>query len=193
VQFISGRRIVSVLGDLQTTFKVRKRPKVTAEAFAVEALTARDYERVKIGLDDYANVLVRFDNGARGMFSVSQISHGRKNYLRYELDGAKCALGADLEEPNQLWVGHRERANEVLIKDPSLLKERARAYAHYPGGHPEGYPDGPKNLFRNVYRKIAGDKKALPFPTFEDGHRAVAIVEAVVASSKSEKWTRVRV
>ena len=74
-----------------------------------------------------------------------------------------------------------------------LLKERARPYAHYPGGHPEGYPDGPKNLFRNAYLKIAGNRKALPFPTFEDGHRAVAIVEALVASSKSEKWTRVRV
>jgi predicted dehydrogenase len=192
VQFITGRRIVSVLGDLQTTFKVRKRPKVTAEAFAVDRLSARDYEQVKIGLDDFANVLVRFDNGARGVFSVSQVSHGRKNYCCYELDGSKCSLGADLERPNELWVGHRERANEVLIKDPSLLKEQARPYAHYPGGHPEGYPDGPKNLFRNAYLKIAGDRKAPPFPTFEDGHRAVAVVEAIVASARAGKWTKVR-
>ncbi len=191
MQFITGRRIVAVLGDLQTTFKVRKRPKVTSEAFAVDTLTAKDYERVKIGLDDFANVLVRFDNGARGVFSVSQVSHGRKNYCCYELDGAKCSLGADLEQPNSLWIGHRERPNEELIKDPSLLKPQARPYAHYPGGHPEGYPDGPKNLFRNAYLKIAGDKKALPFPTFEDGHRAVAIVEAVVKSSKTGKWTKV--
>jgi predicted dehydrogenase len=191
VQFITSRRIVEVLGDLRTTFKVRKRPKVSTAAFAGHALTAKDYEQVKVTLDDWADALVRFDNGARGSFSVSQVSHGRKNHLHYELDGSKWPLGADLERPNELWVGHRERANEVLIKDPSLLKEQARVYAHYPGGHPEGYPDGPKNLFRNAYLKIAGDKAALPFPTFEDGHRAVAIVEAIVASSKAGKWTKV--
>jgi hypothetical protein len=78
-----------------------------------------------------------------------------------------------------------------MIKDPSLLKPEVRSYAHYPGGHPEGYPDGPKNLFRNAYLTVMGDKNALPFPTFEDGHRAVAIVDAVVASSRSSKWTKV--
>jgi predicted dehydrogenase len=191
VQFITGRRIVEVMGDLQTTFKTRKRPKAALEAFAGKILTADDYENVPIKTDDYANVLVRFDNGARGVFSVSQVSAGRKNRLYYEIDGSKCALSGDLERPNELWIGYRNKANEVMIKDPSLLKPEVRSYAHYPGGHPEGYPDGPKNLFRNAYLTVMGDKNALPFPTFEDGHRAVAIVDAVVASSRSSKWTKV--
>ncbi len=191
VQFITGRTITAVLGDLQTTHQVRKRPKASLEAFAGKLLTPEDYDEVQIDTDDYANVLVRLDNGARGAFTVSQVSAGRKNRLYYEIDGSKCAVSGDLERPNELWVGYREKANEVLIKDPSLLKEAARPYAHYPGGHPEGYPDGPKNLFRNAYLKIAGDPGAMEFPTFRDGHRAVAIVDAIVESSRNREWTKV--
>ena len=118
-------------------------------------------------------------------------SAGRKNRLFYEIDGANCSLSGDLERPNELWVGYRDRANEVYIKDPSLLKEQARPYAHYPGGHPEGYPDAFKNLFINVYRRVAGESKVDNFPTFDDGHRAVAVVEACVASAQSGKWAKV--
>jgi predicted dehydrogenase len=191
MQFITGATITEVLGDLQTTHKTRKRPKGTVEAFAGKLLRPEDYEEVPIETDDYGNALVRFDNGARGMFCVSQVAAGRKNRLSYEIDGSKCALFGDLEQPNELWIGYREKANEVMIKDPSLLKEEVRAYAHYPGGHPEGYPDGPKNLFRNAYLQVLGDAKAMDFPTFADGHRAVAIIEAVVASSRSGRWTKV--
>jgi predicted dehydrogenase len=189
--FITGLRITEVMADFQTTHKVRKQPKVVMEAFATQAFKPEDYEDVPISTEDFANVLFRLDNGARGVFTVSQVSAGRKNRLFYEIDGAKCALSADLERPNELWVGHRDKANEVYIKDPSLLKEQARPYAHYPGGHPEGYPDGFKNLFINVYRRIAGESKVDTFPTFEDGHRAVAIVEACVTSAQSGKWTKV--
>ena len=92
-----------------------------------------------------------------------------------------------------MWIGYREKANEILVKDPSLLHERAREYAHYPGGHPEAYPDGPKNLFRNVYRVVPGGKMpANPdWSTFEDGHKEVVICEAVLASSKSQRWVDV--
>ena len=191
VQFITGRTITEVLGDLQTTHKVRKRPKTTVEAFAGKMLEPEDYEEVEIKTEDFGNVLFRLDNGARGSFTVSQVSAGRKNRLCYEIDGSQCALAADLEQPNELWVGHREKANDVFIKDPSLLKEPARPYAHYPGGHPEGYPDAFKNLFQNIYLKVAGVPEAGPFPTFADGHRAVAIVEAVLTSSRSGQWTKV--
>jgi predicted dehydrogenase len=100
------------------------------------------------------------------------------------------------EEPNQLWVGHREKANEVIIKDPSLLHQEARKYAHYPGGHPEGYPDGPMNLFMNVYdfiREGRDPRKTAPdFPTFADGHWENCIVDAVLKSNSSHKWVEVR-
>ena len=191
VQFISGRRITAVLGDLATIHKTRKRPKADVEAFAGKLLSPDDYEEVPIRSEDYANVLFALDNGARGALTVSQVSAGRKNRLCYEIDGSKCAVSGDLERPNELWVGYREQSNQVLIKDPSLLREEVRAYAHYPGGHPEGYPDGVKNLFRNVYLRIAGESQGDDFPTFADGHRAVAVCEAVLESHRGQRWTEV--
>jgi predicted dehydrogenase len=138
-------------------------------------------------------VLFELANGAHGVFTVSQVAAGRKNRLHFELDGSKCALAWDQETPNEMWIGYRDKANEVLIKDPSLLHEAAREYAHYPGGHPEAYPDGPKNLFRNVYRAVsAGPMPAEPdWSTFEDGHKEVAICEAVLSSNKDQKWVDV--
>ncbi len=191
VQFVTGRTITEVYADFVTVHKVRRKPKGPIETYAGKLMRPEDYQEVPINTEDYASVLFKLDNGAHGAFTVCQVAAGRKNRLSYEIDGGKCALSADLERPNELWIGYREKANEVLIKDPSLLKPEARPYAHYPGGHPEGYPDGPKNLFRNVYLKILGDASAGPFPTFQDGYRAVAIVEACLASAKSGKWTKV--
>ena len=191
VQFITGRTITEVYGDLVTVHKTRKKPKGPIETYAGKLLKPEDYQAVPIGTEDYATVLFVLDNGAHGAFTVCQVAAGRKNRLYYEIDGGKCALSWNQERPNELWVGYREKANEVVIKDPSLLKEAARPYAHYPGGHPEGYPDGPKNLFRNVYLKVAGDANALPFSTFEEGHREVAICEAILQSHRARQWTKV--
>jgi len=190
LQFITGRTITEVLGRLSTTHKVRKKAKVTMEAFAGKLLRPEDYEEVRIENEDYATVMFALDNGAHGAFVVSQVSAGRKNRLWCEIDGSACALALDLENPNELWIGRRDRGNKVIIKDPSLLADSPRRFAHYPGGHPEGYPDGFKNMFLNVYRRILGAAHE-DFPTFAEGHRAVAIVEAILASHRSRQWTKV--
>jgi predicted dehydrogenase len=124
------------------------------------------------------------------------VSSGRKNRQWIEVDGSTSALSWDQENPNHLWIGHRDKPNEILIKDPSLMDANARSYAHYPGGHPEGYPDGPRNLFGNLYRYIAAGKKpgrdAADFPTFEDGDAEVRIVEAVLESNATQSWVNVQ-
>ena len=194
LQFITGLTITKVFADMRTIHKTRMKPKTEIETYAGKVLTPDDYEPQEINTEDYASVLIELSNGAHGVFTVSQVSAGRKNRLYFEIDGSKCALAWDQEQPNEMWIGHREKANEILIKDPSLLHEAARQYAHYPGGHPEGYPDGPKNLFRNVYRAITagGGMPAEPdWSTFVDGHKEVAICEAVLASSKAGKWVEV--
>ncbi len=191
VQFVTGRTITEVYADLRTVHRIRKKPKGPIETYAGKLMRPEDYQEVPINTEDYATVLFTLDNGAHGAFTVCQVAAGRKNRLSFEIDGSKCALAWDQEQLNELWVGYREKPNEVIIKDPSLLKDAARPYAHYPGGHPEGYPDGPKNLFRNVYLTVAGEKGALPFSTFEDGHKEVCIVEAVMNSGRSRQWTRV--
>jgi predicted dehydrogenase len=160
-----------------------------------EAGAPAEYDPVPIDTEDGGFVLMEFDNGARGNLVVSQVSAGRKNRHWWEIDGGKASLSWNQEEPNSLWVGYRDKPNEVLIKDPSLMDANARGYAHYPGGHPEGYPDGPRNLFRNFYRYIQAGKKpgrdAADFPTFEDGHAEVKVVEAVVRSHAEKAWVDV--
>jgi predicted dehydrogenase len=126
---------------------------------------------------------------------VSQVSAGRKNRQWIEVDGSRSAIAWNQEEPNRLWIGHRDKANEVLMKDPALLDENARGYAHYPGGHPEGYPEGPRNLFQHLYRYIADGRQpgrdAPDFPTFDDGHAEVVIVDAVLRSHQQGAWVDV--
>lgn len=191
IQFISGRKITKVFADLRTIHKTRMKPKKEVETYSGKMLKPSDYEGVNINTEDYANVLFEFDNGAGGSFTVSQCFAGRKNRLFYELSGSKCSVVWDQERPNEMWIGYREKANELLLKDPSLLSERARAYAHYPGGHPEAYPDGLKNFLLRVYSYIAGNSKEIDFSTFQDGHNELAICDAVLASAKSKKWESV--
>ncbi len=196
VQFITGLKIESVFANLVTIHQTRKKPKRVLETFkGKEESAAQDYEKMPIKTEDAGIVMLQFENGARGVFTVSQVSAGRKNREWFEIDGSKKAIAWDQEEPNQLWVGYRERPNEIIIKDPSLLDETARKYAHYPGGHPEGYPDGPKNLFMNVYNFIRAGKdprKDQPdFPTFADGYWEDKIIEAVLKSNKAKKWVAV--
>jgi predicted dehydrogenase len=194
LQFICGETITRVCADLRTVHKTRMKPKKEVETYAGKVLAPSDYEPQPINTEDYASVLFELSGGAHGVFTVSQVSAGRKNRLHFEIDGSKCALSWDQENPNEMWIGFRDQPNQLLAKDPALIHEAAREYAHYPGGHPEAYPDGPKNLFRNVYRAIAGGGRMPAEPdwsTFVDGHKEVAICEAVLASHKAQGWVDV--
>jgi predicted dehydrogenase len=192
VQFITGDPVVEVIADLEVVHKARKKPKTAMETYAGKVLTADDYTEVPVATEDAAMILFRTKSGAPGSLVVSQVSAGRKNRLYLELDYAKGALEWDQEEPNTLWIGRRERANESMIKDGSLLDPAVRPFAHYPGGHPEGYSEGPYNLFMQVYAHIASGATARPtFSTFQDGHNEIAICEAILQSSRSRTWTRV--
>jgi predicted dehydrogenase len=148
---------------------------------------------VPIETDDCGCVMLRFANGANGCLWVSQTTAGRKNCLRFEIAGAKQSLAWNSESPNELWIGHRDRANETLIRDPSLLHASARGISSYPGGHNEGFPDTFKQLFRSFYGYIAaGDFSApSPFPTFEDGHREILLCEAVLRSHRERRWVSI--
>jgi predicted dehydrogenase len=193
VQFITGLKIKKVFADIITIHKSRKKPAHSVETFKGKEESAQtDAEVINIDTEDAGTVIFQFENRARGVFTVSQVSAGRKNKFWIEIDGSKKSISWDQEDPNKMWFGYRDKPNEILIKDPALLNPQSRRYAHYPGGHPEGYPDGPKNLFMNVYNFIRegnDPQKVKPqFPTFEDGHIENKIVEAVLESSRSEKW-----
>ena len=142
--------------------------------------------------------LVRFDNGAKGAFSVGQVCAGHKNDVVLEVCGGKSSLKWRQEHQNELWFGHRDQPNQILQKDPGLMDEEVRGYAHLPGGHQEAWADAFCNLMRDIYGFIAAGKKpgdAHPpaFATFEDGYRANVIVETILASARNGSvWTKVQ-
>jgi predicted dehydrogenase len=195
-QFVSGLRITDVLGDITTTIAKRKKPRGSREAF--QAAGANEaFDVVDIKVEDLASVLVKFDNGAKGCFSVGQVCAGHKNDLVLEICGSKGSLRWLQEHQNELWFGYRDKANEVLQKDPSLMDPEARGYAHLPGGHQEAWADAFYNVMRDIYGFVAAGKKPsdphpAAFATFEDGYRANCIVEAIMQSAKQGSvWTKV--
>jgi predicted dehydrogenase len=98
------------------------------------------------------------------------------------------------EQPNEMWIGHRDRPNESLIRDPALVSDQARRFINYPGGHNEGFPDTFKQCFRAFYDYIrAGDfSSSATFPTFADGHREILLCEAILESHRRGKWVSVK-
>jgi predicted dehydrogenase len=184
-QHLSGLRIKSVLAELATVVKIHHRPLVKTQTF--QKATAGNYEEVEIKGDDLASVLIRFDNGARGSFSVGQVCAGHKNDLWVELNGKKQSLRWNQEKQNELWIGTRNEGTRTLPKDPSQLDPAVRKYAHLPGGHQEGWPDALFNQLKDIYSVILGENTSAPamplsFASFEDGYRANCLVDAMFDS-----------
>lgn len=192
VQFITGDPVVEVMADLNIVHKARKKPRQAMETYSGKILSADDYTDVPVATEDTATILFRTRSGASGSCVISQVSAGRKNRLHFEADYQEGALSWDQEDPNLLWIGRRDRTNESMIKDASLMKPQVRSFCHYPGGHPEGYAEGPYNLFANVYGFIAAGARGTPtFSTFKDGHDELLICDAILASSRNRAWTKV--
>ena len=191
VQFVTRLRVSSLLADLATTTPVRRRPAREIETFA----SAEDVERVdaEMTTEDLAHILLRFEDGTRGSLVVSQVSAGRKNSLRFEVDGSRGAIAWDSGRNEELWLGHRGRPNEVLLRDPALLMPEAAARTGLPGGHAEGFAETFKELYRAVYTAVAagGPPDEADYPTFADGHRESALGDAVALSNRERRWVEV--
>jgi predicted dehydrogenase len=205
VQHVIGQRIESVLSDLSTVIATRFKPARSTEAFAHlrqdsggQARTDEAGDEFKVESEDLATVLVRFDGGARGAFSVGQVCAGHKNDLWFEVNGRRASIRWFQERQNELWVGRRDAANATLSRDPSLLNEAARAYVHLPGGHQEAWADAFRNVMKDVYTFIADQRppdapKPPAFATFEDGYRSACVVDAILKShAAGGVWTNVR-
>lgn len=191
-QFLTGLPVRSVLADFATFLPVRQKPLRPLDTFSTA-----EVERMPVTMEteDAATVLLRLGETARGAMQVSQVSAGRKCRLAIEVNGSRGSLAWDGERPNELWIGHRDRPNEVLIKDPALLDESARPYARYPGGHDEGFADSHTAINRAVYDYIrAGGRasgRAPDFPTFADGHRENVIGDSILTSAREARWVDV--
>ena len=193
IEYITGLKTVEVMADFNTIHKVRKRPLKAIETYSGKMLTPEDYADVPINTEDHANVLLRFDNGNRGSVTVSQVSAGRKNQLKLEISGSNKTFAWNSEAPNEIWIGNRNKSNESLMRDPSLVYPEAVSIISFPGGHNEGFPDTSKQLFKEVYAAIALHRQPEhpSYPTFADGYRELLICERILESNRKQAWVKV--
>jgi predicted dehydrogenase len=192
-EHVTELRVTSLCADLQTFHATRKRPKGQVETFAYKTLNPEDYVETAVDTEDFGAVVFRMGTRARGTMSASQVSAGRKNRLAIEIYGSKASVAWSQERPDELWVGHRDKGNETLIKDPSLLGPKAQTYADLPGGHSEGYDDTFKQVFRRFYSSIAAPDGAAEYPQFADGSRQLSILNAILESNRTHGWIDVPV
>jgi predicted dehydrogenase len=183
-EHVTGLRISAVLADLATVVPTRLKPTRGGKR-----------ERVDVASEDLASVLLRFDNGARGSFSVGQVLPGHRNDVRLEVNGREASLRWLQERQNELWIGRHARPDQVLHKDPAQLAGDARRYARLPAGHQEAWSDAFFNLMADAYRWIAAGGRAqarpAPLPTFDDGWRSARLIEAMLRShAAGGVWTQ---
>ena len=192
VEYISGLKITEVFADFSTVHKQRKKPLKAVETYSGMTLKPEDYQDVPINTEDHANVLLRFDNGNKGVATVSQVSAGRKNQLKLEISGSKETVAWCSESPNEVWIGKRDTPNGVLMRDPGLVHEAARSAITFPGGHNEGFPDTSKQMFKEVYAAVAaGQQSTDTYATFADGLRELVLCEKIIESNKTQGWVKV--
>lgn len=149
-------------------------------------------------LDDDGNVLLRFDNGAKGILHASQICAGDENNLNIRVYGTKGGMQWFQMEPNSLYVRWLDQPMQVLRTGGANLCPAAEAAARIPAGHPEGYLEAFANIYRNfahcVQARLAGEKPDPiheDFPTVEDGLRGMQFIQSVIKSGNSKtKWVK---
>ncbi len=193
-QYLVGEPIASVNADLATFHPRRMRPVGGSETFLSSIGRARLAEEIEVTTEDHAAVLLRFRGGIRGVFHVSQVMAGRKNSLTMEIAGSEGSFAWESESPDRLWIGSRHGPNQLLSRDPALLRPAAASSSHYPGGHVEGFPDTFKQLFLDVYGWIVEGRSTgdtATFPTFIDGDRELRLCEAIARSASEGRWVEV--
>ena len=193
-RFLTGRRIEGVMADLHTVVPVRRRPVGSVETFTGHAVGDVVREDFAVTTDDAAGLLLRFEGGARGVLTVSQVSPGRRNACSIEVSGSGGGLAWTSEDPERLWIGRRGARNEVLLRDPALMHADATRISHYPAGHPEGFAESFLGLVESVYDAVRDGKPRTDgsYPTFADGVEGLVLEEAVSASAATDRWATVQ-
>lgn len=191
VSSICGMKPNAVFADLSTFIPERQRPIGPVETFTKS--TGQNSETRRIKTDDAALILLRFPNGARGSLTTSQVSHGRKNAMNWEISGANGSAAWHSEHPDHLWLGHREAPNQILQRDASLMNALGGGAASLPGGHVEGFADTFFAFFRAVYTDVLAEKHgpSSNYASFADGHYEMQFCDAVIASAREGRWVEV--
>lgn len=197
VSFILGAPVIEVLATLETFHKTRLKPSGPVQTFAsADPSSLVPYE---VDTEDFGTVLLRFGksehptvDGVLATASVSQVAAGWKCSLALGIYGTHGSVRWDLQQPNEIQVGWRDKPNQVLQRGTSGFSEDVAGFTDYPGGHPEGFPDSHKMHYRAVYQHIAsGRTTPVLFATVEDGHEEVRLCEAIWRSAQGRRWVTI--
>lgn len=149
-------------------------------------------------LDDNVHVMLRYENGARGMIWASQVAPGNENGLKLRIYGTKGGLSWEQENPNRLLHTPLGKPPRILTRGGPGLGPEAERMTRVPPGHPEGYLEGFANIYSEAAAAIVAFRsgqtpdKAVHFPTVKDGVEGVAFIVACVRSSEAESaWTEI--
>lgn len=163
LEFITGLRVASLSADL-TAFVAGRR------------------------LDDDANMLLRLENGAKGILTCSQIAAGEENELGIRIYGTKAGLEWHQMEPNTLIFKRPGQPRQLLRTGLPYLSAEAQAAGRIPAGHPEGYLEAFANIYRlaiaDIRRVESGQPAQGGYPTVYDGLRGMLFITRAVESSK---------
>ena len=151
-------------------------------------------------LDDDCNVLMHYNNGARGVLHASQICAGRENDIAIHVWGHKGALEWHQVNPNYLCFYQPDQPVHIYRRGHDFLCEAAQRATRLPSGHPEAFIEAFANIYMNATETMRADMTGakpselqLDFPNVNDGVRGMAFITTVVESSKSDKkWTTMR-
>lgn len=188
VQYILGEKIVRVYARLLTVHPKRKRS--TQEGKTFEKQNGNEYELVDIASEDAGYIMVEFESGVTGIFTLSQIAAGCKNGLKISVDGSVYSMSWEQENADKLLIGNRESGKTLLYAGAGSMTGAANLYATLPAGHAVAWSDALKNGICAYYDYIqnGGEKK---FTDFQDGMEIVGIVEACLESSRKNRWVDV--
>lgn len=197
VSFILGAKVDSVFATLETFHKQRLRPKGEVKTFA--KVNPKDMVRYVVDTEDFASLLLQFQRAKHGFAdrvhanaSISQVAAGWKCSMAISVYGSEGSARFDLQEPNILHVGWRDKPNEVRQRCAPGFHEDVAHFTDYPGGHAEGFPDSHKMHYRAVYEHIAsGGKTEKLFATAEDGHEEVKLCETILRANRAQRWMKV--
>lgn len=186
LQFVSGLKIEQVFADFGYADTTRKGL----------GYDGHDFIRDEGGqLEDHANLLLRFDKGAKGAVTFSEAAPGRKCEVFFEMVGMKASISWNLANPNEMWIGYQNKPNELFYKDADLLYPEGKEIAGPPYWQQDGFVDSLKHCIASVYQYMREEKHlqgvAPDFATFETGHNMELILQAMMNSVRKEKWEKV--
>lgn len=193
-QYVTSSKIVKVYAQFGQMYDTRKKSQAGNDLTFQKGSKkdTSEYVSYTVNTEDYAQILLAFDNGSMGNLTVSQVSAGYKNYMEIRQFSTQAAYTWNSESPNLLKIGHRDQPNEMLLKDPSLLHPSAARTSQYPGGHQEGYGDTFKYLLRSFYSDLLGIEGGGDYPTLEDGTAEMVLCEAIIKSMQEGAWVTVQ-